>query len=237
MPPDVIEVDEQSDTALLVAEATLPAEPSLRAIADDVSALCRYAFLSAETQATANGNLDQLFRNYLATRGESSRLRYRAVAQPIVESPQQRATQLGRFASLDLAHYRSLGADGASTHLPNLNFAPTTVKADIQTFTARLSQLATTQGKSPNGAPKPFHFDPNALKAALEAYAKTNQAPPHHTATPVIQIPPDLVKGLAYKKMRVFIRKVRCIEETDEIGSDEINMGGTVTAFARPPGV
>jgi hypothetical protein len=39
----------------------------------------------------------------------------------------------------------------------------------------------------------------------------------------------DLKAGLAYKKMALFIRRVCCLEETDEIGSDAIAMGGTVT--------
>jgi hypothetical protein len=45
----------------------------------------------------------------------------------------------------------------------------------------------------------------------------------------VIKLDPDLIGGLAFKKMRLFIRSVKCIEETSEIGSDEINLGGTVT--------
>lgn len=38
-----------------------------------------------------------------------------------------------------------------------------------------------------------------------------------------------LDEGALFKKMRLFIRRVRCVEETHEIGNDEINMGGTFT--------
>ena len=40
---------------------------------------------------------------------------------------------------------------------------------------------------------------------------------------------PDLTEGLKYKKLQFFINSVTCLEETDEIGSDEINLGGTLT--------
>ncbi len=48
---------------------------------------------------------------------------------------------------------------------------------------------------------------------------------------PVIHLDPDLIAGLAFKKMRLFIRKVRCVQETYELleGSDAINMGGNFT--------
>jgi hypothetical protein len=39
----------------------------------------------------------------------------------------------------------------------------------------------------------------------------------------------DLEDGLAFTKMRFFIKAVRCVEETDEWGSDEINIGAVVT--------
>jgi hypothetical protein len=48
-------------------------------------------------------------------------------------------------------------------------------------------------------------------------------------AVPPPKPDPDLQAGLAFKKMRFFIRAVRCIEETDEWSeSDEINMGAVV---------
>src|SRR5262245_32343276 len=42
-------------------------------------------------------------------------------------------------------------------------------------------------------------------------------------------ISPDLLAGLEFKTMTLFIRGVRCLEETDEVGSDEINIGGAAT--------
>jgi hypothetical protein len=41
----------------------------------------------------------------------------------------------------------------------------------------------------------------------------------------------DLQAGLTFKKMKLFIRRVTCLEETSGIfeGSDEINMGGSAT--------
>ncbi len=41
---------------------------------------------------------------------------------------------------------------------------------------------------------------------------------------------PDVLAGAQYKTMKLFVRRVRCIDETDgEWGSDEIALGGTVT--------
>jgi hypothetical protein len=66
------------------------------------------------------------------------------------------------------------------------------------------------------------------LKQRLEKYTKAIfKLPPGQTLTPV---DPDLRAGLAFKKMRLFIRRVRCLSESSEWSdSDEISMGGTAT--------
>ena len=68
-----------------------------------------------------------------------------------------------------------------------------------------------------------FRLDPAAIRSGLERYRK------FHLVLPVkdMQDAQDLQAGLAFKKLRVFLGAVRCVEETDELGSDEINMGGT----------
>lgn len=45
------------------------------------------------------------------------------------------------------------------------------------------------------------------------------------------QLDPDLVAGLKFNKLRMFVTEVRCREETDESGSDHILIGGTRTNY------
>jgi hypothetical protein len=68
-----------------------------------------------------------------------------------------------------------------------------------------------------------FRLDPAAIRSGFGRYRK------FHLVLPVkdMRDAQDLQAGLAFKKLRVFLGAVRCVEETNEAGSDEINMGGT----------
>ena len=57
---------------------------------------------------------------------------------------------------------------------------------------------------------------------------RVNMVPPDAQAGPPGPSA-DLTAGLKFKKMKLFITGVRCVEESDEVGSDEINLGGTST--------
>lgn len=75
-----------------------------------------------------------------------------------------------------------------------------------------------------------LRLDPAAVRSGWERYLNFHLVLPE----PELHMPtakpkdPDLEAGLAFKKLRLFLGAVRCIEETSgEWYSDEINMGGT----------
>jgi hypothetical protein len=175
-----------------LVEPTMPQDPSLRAIAEDVVARLKYSYaaVAAEEQPSASGDLDQMFRSYFGTCGAITRQRHRERSRVLLAAPQPvRARDFGRYAAVDVHQYRTLGSD----------------------------KLAAHAGVLPVKGP--------AIKLALHASPKILlKLPPF-----VPPVDPDLKAGLAFKKMRLFIRRVRCVEETNEIGSDEVNMGGNAT--------
>jgi hypothetical protein len=83
-------------------------------------------------------------------------------------------------------------------------------------------QTATYRSQGFAAAPK-LSVNADAVRAAL-----TRVATQLH---PISGSPnPDVVAGAAYKTMKLFIKRVRCIDETNgEWGSDEIALGGTKT--------
>jgi hypothetical protein len=64
------------------------------------------------------------------------------------------------------------------------------------------------------------------VKTALQKYTRLLFNLPPGILQPA---DPDLQAGLAFKEMKLFIKRVKCIEETDEIGDDEVNLGGNAT--------
>lgn len=186
-------------------DATLPKQLEIRAIADDVLSKLRYAFtaVAAEDQPAASGSLDKLFREYLATRNTATRARARENARAIMESaPQLRRKQFGRYAAIDLKDYRTLGSDGMEHRVSPLQVNTEALKKGVNKLTARLSTMPPEIAQLPN-LPE---------KQMLESGGN-----------------PDLEAGLRFKKVKLIVRQVRCIEETDgEPGSDEINLGGSI---------
>jgi hypothetical protein len=70
-----------------------------------------------------------------------------------------------------------------------------------------------------------LRIDPAVLRGGLDKFRNFHLIVPKAPKTD-----PDLQAGLAFKKLRVFLAAVRCVEETDELSdSDEINIGGVRT--------
>lgn len=70
---------------------------------------------------------------------------------------------------------------------------------------------------------KPLDADGPALKAEFARSVA-------RLVKPIAAPNPDVVAGAAYKTMKLFIRRVRCLDETNDSGdSDEILLGGTAT--------
>jgi uncharacterized membrane protein YeaQ/YmgE (transglycosylase-associated protein family) len=181
-------------------------------VADDVLAGLKASFLhvAAEEAPIAQGETDKLFRRYTGSTRHQAQLRVQARA--ILAQASQRALQLGRFAALDAAAYQALGSDRVVARLATPRFSQSLVKQSI-------GQLATQLAIVPAGleAPQPIVKVAGAPKPMLN-----------------IQVDP----GRKFKKMRLFIKRVTCVEESDEVGADEINMGGTMSdAFGNTSAV
>jgi hypothetical protein len=212
---------------LLVEDPQLPPEPSLRAIADDVLARCRYSFVTAAVGAggPSHPGLDETCGSFIASRSEAALARYQSGAKALVQAPIEfRSSFFGRYAAISVEDFRSLGADGAVQKLGHLQIEPATMRSHLDAFHARVLRVATAAPLGDGGDQAFFHLDPKAIQAAIGAAGKPE--PNLGGLGPLIK---DMQAGSAFKKMRLFIRKVRCIEETSGLaeGSDEINMGGT----------
>jgi hypothetical protein len=65
-----------------------------------------------------------------------------------------------------------------------------------------------------------LHVDPDLLRGGIAKFQQFHLVTPSNAP-----VDPNVKAGLEYKKLRVFIAAVRCVEETDEVGSDKINIG------------
>jgi hypothetical protein len=205
-----IQILKQVLPAVTIIEPTLPSDPALRAVIDDVAARLRYSFAAAaaDEQVAAPGRADQAFRAFFTSRSPASRARFRERGAALLSGPPViRAAHLGRYAAVDLKEYRTLGSEGMTGRFGK----PAVDSAALVTSLERLRDRVAALPKLPQ------------VPAIEHETADVNQK------QVVIKLDPDVIGGLMFKKMRLFINKVRCIEETDEIGSDEINLGGTVT--------
>lgn len=176
-------------------DPALPADPSLRALVDDVLGKLRYSFAVAAAGTAAPGRLDRIFSEFLETRSEAVRARYAETARGLLDGPGQlRAAQFARYGAVDPKEYQAAGSD---------------IVSDMSTL-------------------DPLPVDETNLTNSLIKLTNLLSRTPPETK-PTIKVDPDLKAGLAFKKMRLFITGVKCIEETDEVGSDEIYMGGNST--------
>jgi hypothetical protein len=203
MPPVVV-VPEIS-----LVEPALPADPALRALADDVISRLKYSFAAAATadQQAASGRFDKMFGAFLATRNPTVRAQVREQVRTKLASTAWRSQELGRYAALDMKEYRALGSDRVQERIP----PPKVDGAAVKAGTKKLKVKFDVAGKG------------------LLKHAKGHSVPHLGPSQPGPSPPPadpDWVAGQKYTKLRLYVRKVRCVEETDEWGSDEINMGG-----------
>ncbi|HYP01399.1 MAG TPA: hypothetical protein VER76_14510 [Pyrinomonadaceae bacterium] len=193
----------------VLIDADLPQDPNLRAVANDVLAKLRYsvtAAAAAEEQSAASGQIDKLVREFLATRSAPTRARARENARAIMESaPPLRQQHFGRYAAIALNDYKSVGSDNMESRVGALQVNSAALKKGLETLHKRLTVA---------------HLEPAEPATSPQRERVKVQAG---------QSNPDLEAGKRFKKLRLYIREVRCIEETsDGPGSDEINLGGTI---------
>lgn len=194
----------------ILTDATLLAEPNLRAVADDVLAKLRYAFTAAAAQerpAAAAGSIDKLFREFLATRSAPTRARAQEKARALLKAaPQLRREHFGRYAAIDVKDFAALGSDGIDSRVGALKVDSAALKKSLNKLHARLTVRPSEDDKV--------------------------KIPPIKNDTPgksMDDIDADASNGLRFKKLQLYIRKVRCRVETNELSdSDEINLGGII---------
>jgi hypothetical protein len=172
------------------------------------------AAVAREEQPEATGPLDQMFREFLATRSAPTRARARENARATLADPSARAGSFGRYAHIDPNEYRTLGSGGLVSRVGQLPLQAEAVEASIKKADARIRRQHV-----PTVAVPHLQLQP--------AVAIPNIDPPD--PTPHLHFDADLVKGFAFNKLRLVIEEVHCYEETDEWGDDEISLGGTAT--------
>jgi hypothetical protein len=178
--------------SIFKVDLSMPKDPALRAVAEDLLAQLKYRFAAAAAENVP----DKVFQPYLASRSGSTRERYQQQTRALLAAPQElRARHFRRYAAIGVEEYRTLAPDQRATRIAKLPVAQETLKPAFQRLTKTVAKM-----------------------------------PPGVVIKPRPPTDPDLQAGLAFKKLSVFVTRVRCIEETDDWSdSDEINLGGTAT--------
>lgn len=201
-----------------IAEPALPSDPALRTIAKDVLHELRYSFamVAAEEQPVASGSLDVMFRDFLKTRSSSARTRYREHSRALLAAPAPlRTDNFGRYAALNIQEYATVGSDGLASRVGKLQVQSKAVKEGLARYRRHLAGPTISHA---NGS-IPLFVNP---QAGIEPHPEPEDPEPE-------EVDQDLSAGMAFKKLRLFIRNVHCFEETDEWGADHIHLGGTAT--------
>lgn len=189
----------------IAMEPAIASDSQLQPVITDVLSTLKTSYLNvaAEEKAAASGQADQMFRKYIASRTASVRALHQKNARSVLEGPMAvRTAHLGRYAAIDPKLYATLGSDAIGNHVARL-------AVDSEAILASLEKHGTEMAATPifGKAPPPV-------------------APVNHLI-PTLPTA-DQTAGLAFKKLRLYITKVRCLAETSELSaSDEINMGGS----------
>lgn len=157
------------------------------------------------------------------------RARYRAKGDALFQAPEaERRATIGSYATVPLDKFAGLG----STGLSRTSVAAT--RADGAAVARALHALASDAlVQHPDAKLKIGQIDPSVLAALARHPFGANPPAPTPGAKPRLRFDPDLLRGAGYHKLGLFLTRVRCVLESDELGNDEIQMGGT---FVRPDG-
>jgi hypothetical protein len=202
--------------AIVTVDPVLPTDPPLRAVVDEVVTKLRYAFAvaAAGDDSHATGRADQVFSEFLASRSPVSRAAYREGASRLLTaSASMRTAHFGRYATVDPKQYRAVGSEGIVATVGTLPLDGAAVRKTLTGLSNRTLQ----------------DIAPADVKAVLKLPPGTSVAEPESKPklAGLAEYQKDFKAGLAFKKMKLFITSVKCIEETDELGSDTIAMGGS----------
>lgn len=200
-------------------------DPLLRTLALEAEAILKTSFVVAASGSApqASGQLDEICRDFLASRPADARLNYERDAQQLLsETAAVRRAFLGPLNdTIDVSDYAVRGSDQfilrTLDELPGEDVASILLSDHLRSAASvRPSSVLDLPDKlSPLVIRKRL---PDELKARFGAIKNEQEEAADRQA------------GLRFTKMRMFLRWVQIIDDTDEIGSDEINMGGIYTS-------
>ena len=213
----------------LGTKSNQPTEPNLNAVLQDVLHSLQYSFaaVAADVPIAKPSSTDTMFREFLATRSPKVRSAHSTRASALLKAPVElRHNYFGRFAAIEPTQYSALGFDGLRSTPAPIKLDPAVLKHAVEKqreSTLRLSVPARS-------------MEPSATnKVKITIPIAPREKPEISPITPeVAKLMEDVKAGAKYKKLGLFIKRVDCIEETDEpSASDEINLGGV---FVSPDG-
>jgi hypothetical protein len=187
-----------------------PANAELRKIADDVLNSLKYSFAvsAANPEAPAKGRTDALFQNFQKTRKPERRVAHQKTAQESLRaSGAVRQATFGRYAKVEPEQYLKVGSEGVANLVGKLQIDDKAVASAVARVVA--DQRSVSQAMSAMAS--------NGKVAASNGKEKK----------PTDKEAKDLAAGAKFEKLGFYLTKIHCIEETDELGSDEIVVGGT----------
>jgi hypothetical protein len=187
-------------------DAERPSNAELRKICDDVGAAMRIRLAAELAQPSRSSELLlRSFRAFVSSRKRPAQLLARRRAKALFESPVgARELYFGRYARLDIRAVQSKSLDQIVAAAPKLTLNMDSLKRGLSI--GDVNEYVMPQAVRSNPRNQLLRYKPGAVAAAL-----------------------DRAEGAKYKKLGLFVKKVDCIEETDELGSDEIAMGGSKT--------
>lgn len=187
-------------------EPERPSNPELLKICDDVGNAVRFLLASELAQASrASDPLTTSYRAFIAARKSASRNAAKRRVAALFESPANiREMHFGRYASLS-------GKDMPLKSIDGLLAGVSRLKLDKQRLAeglsiGRINDHIMPLSSGSRGKDALLRYKPGAVAAAL-----------------------DRAEGAKFKKLGLFIKTVECIDETDEVGADEIAVGGNKT--------
>jgi hypothetical protein len=190
----------------------LPSNRAIQALAHDVLDSLKYSFTiaAADVPVSTPSPVHVMFRDFVLSRSPDAQLAHRTRATAFIQAaPATRQQTFGRFGALDPAVHATAGFTGLA-------------KKDDQASADR-QQLQAAITKMPATTLRALSLPHINLQPSTSGKIKL-RLPPEVAAQAK-----DSIEGAKYKKLGLFIKEVECIEETSELGSDEINLGGVFT--------
>jgi hypothetical protein len=185
-----------------------PNDPNVRAVLDDVLAQMKYSFAvaAAGDASTAQGQGDQVFHAFLASRKPKARAGYQQQAKAILDAPALRSAHFGRFAAIEPKVVATVSPDDLVNRVGKLQVNGAALKAALEEHGKKMEKHALAAARK------------DAEEAAKEAKKIADAV--------------DQATGNALKTLSLYVTRVKAIKDTDDQwGGDDIAMGGVyVTA-------